>query len=237
MNNSVNLPILYSLRHCPYAMRARIVIFKTKQKIILRDVDLRNKPADMLIASPKGTVPILVTSPEVSPQIQTDNTAKAPSPFVLEESLDIMMWAIKQSDPNNLSHRETPNALNEMLDLINIFDNEFKTCLEQYKCAKRYHESNLEQQRAACTHYLDKLEVKLDQHAYLMSEHESLADLALLPFIRQFAKVERQWYLQSPYPNLKRWLNHYLQSRMFSKVMTKYPFWLDTQDVIIFGDV
>ncbi|MDN4503409.1 glutathione S-transferase [Alteromonadaceae bacterium BrNp21-10] len=227
----MTLPILYSLRNCPYAMRARLAIYQSKQAVALRDVVLTNKPADMLIASPKGTVPILLL----------------PSGEVIDESLDIMLWALHQSDPNNLLRPTTVNShvaesepaatQADMLSLIEHFDQQFKIALEAYKCAKRYHETNLQECRQACEVFIQNLELRLSQHSYLMDNQESVADIALLPFIRQFAKVERQWYLQSPYPNLKRWLNQYLQSAMFTKVMAKHPLWSAEQPVLIFGDV
>lgn len=213
----MTLPVLYSLRNCPYAMRARLAIYKSKQPIELRDVVLTNKPKAMISASPKGTVPILVLT-----------TAQ-----VIDESLDVMLWALNESDPDDLLHGE--NSLTDILNLIHQFDDEFKTCLEQYKCAKRYHESNLSECRQACEVYLKDLEQRLTDHDYIIDENESLADIALLPFIRQFAKIERQWYLQSPYPNVKRWLNRYLQSTMFTKVMAKYPLWSENSEMIVFA--
>jgi len=213
------LPILYSLRNCPYAMRARMAIFKSSQMVLLRDLVLSNKPVEMMQASPKGTVPVLVL---------TNGT-------VIEESLDVMLWALYESDPRDLLHSFDESSLSEMLKLINEFDSEFKACLEQYKCAKRYQEDNIEECRVACQHYLHRLEQRLSKHAFLISDNESLADIALIPFIRQFARVERQWYLQSPYPKVRLWLNKYLQSVMFSKVMTKHPLWLDSKQEVIFG--
>ncbi len=207
------LPILYSLRNCPFAMRARIALFRAKQRVELREVKLTDKPEEMLAASAKGTVPILVL----------------PSGQVIDESLAIMRWALTQHDPNNLLLKNLPDSnedlATQMMALIQLFDSEFKASLEQYKCAKRYHETNLTDYRANCEHYLHILEKALNHHAFVIGEHESLADLAILPFIRQFARVERQWYLQSPYPNLRAWLNRYLQSVMFTKVMAKHPLW------------
>ncbi|KGJ92459.1 glutathione S-transferase [Thalassotalea sp. ND16A] len=210
----MTLPVLYSLRNCPFAMRARLAIYKSKQPIELRDVVLNNKPQQMLTASPKGTVPILVLASEQ----------------VIDESLEVMLWALNESDPDDLLH----SGCAEILTLIEQFDEPFKTCLEQYKCAKRYHESNLTECRQACEVYIKDLEQRLTEHAYIIDEKESLADIALLPFIRQFAKIERQWYLQSPYPNVKRWLNRYLQSPMFTKVMAKYPLWSEHSEMIVF---
>ncbi len=220
MIKTIKSPILYSLRNCPYAMRARIAIFRAGQPVLLRNVLLTNKPAEMITASPKGTVPILVVSPTL----------------VIEESLQIMLWVLGKSDPNNLLQNQDPSALPKMLALITLFDHEFKDCLEAYKCAKRYHEDNLVQCREACEVYIQKLEEALQQHHFLFSEKESLADLALLPFIRQFARIERQWYLQTPYPQLRQWLNNYLQSPMFTKVMAKTPLWLESQETIFFGE-
>ena len=218
-NGTNALPILYSLRNCPYAMRARIAIFKAQQTVLLRDLVLSNKPEQMLKASPKGTVPVIVLSNDT----------------VIEESLEVMLWALNESDPNNLLHQNIGNALPDMLKLINAFDHEFKVCLEQYKCAKRYKEANLIEQREACELYIKSLEVRLSLHTFLMSDKESLVDIALLPFIRQFARIERQWYLQSPYPKVRQWLNNYLQSPMFTRVMAKYPLWLDSQEEVFFG--
>jgi glutathione S-transferase len=234
----MTLPILYSLRNCPYAMRARLAIYKSKQVVELRDIVLKNKPAAMLAASPKATVPVLVLS-----------AAKGPNADVLDESLDIMLWALAQSDPLNLlrkqvlknhtasSELEPSTKLTDILRLISLFDDEFKTCLEAYKCAKRYHEDNLDDCRQVCEVYIQNLEQRLSKHRYLFDQNESLADLALLPFIRQFARIERQWYLQSPYPEVKRWLNQYLQSPMFTRVMAKYPLWSPEQAVVEFGDI
>jgi len=221
MTENKVLPILYSLRNCPYAMRARTAIFYAKQPVILRDVILTNKPKAMLNESSKGTVPLLVLS--------------ATKQNVIGESLDIMLWVLDKNDPENLLQKDDVNALSGMLTLISTFDNEFKTCLNAYKCAKRYHETSLVDCRQACEIYIQQLEFALTQHSFLMSSKPSLADIALLPFIRQFARVERQWYLQSPYPKLRQWLNHYLQSSMFTKVMTKFPLWSENGDDIIFG--
>ncbi|TCI01326.1 glutathione S-transferase [Corallincola luteus] len=213
------LPVLYSLRNCPYAMRARMAIFKAKQPVALRNVVLSDKPKEMIEASPKATVPVVVLS---------DGS-------VIDESLDVMLWALHQSDPDNLLQKEIPHALTEMLGLIHIFDSEFKTCLEQYRCAKRYHEDNMIECRIDCEKYIKQLENRLINNAFLFNNQEGLADIALLPFIRQFAQVERQWYLQSAYPNLRRWLNSYLQSPFFTKVMAKHPLWLDNREEIVFG--
>ncbi len=218
-NGTSTLAILYSLRNCPYAMRARLAIFKAKQAVLLRDLVLSNKPAEMIAVSPKGTVPVLVLA----------------NGTVIEESLEVMLWALQQTDPDDLLHCQKEGALSEMLLFINEFDNDFKTSLEAYKCAKRYQEDNVAQCRAVCQQYIQQLEQRLTEHTFLMSDKESLADIALIPFIRQFARVERQWYLQSPYPMVRQWLNCYLQSPVFTKVMAKHPLWVDEPQNVLFG--
>lgn len=201
-------------------MRARIAIFKSRKAVELRDVKLDNKPEAMLIASPKGTVPILVVS----------------ATEIIDESLDVMLWSLGQSDPDNLLGNQSDGSseLPSLLSFVNKYDQEFKGCIERYKCAKRYHEPNLVECREACERYIQDLERRLSQHKYVMGTHESLADIAIFPFIRQFAKVERQWYVQAPYPNLKKWLNKYLQSAMFNKVMAQYPIWEEGNEPVIF---
>jgi len=215
------LPILYSLRNCPFAMRARIAIFKAQQTVLLRDLVLTDKPLAMLQASPKGTVPVIVLA----------------NGTVIEESLDIMLWALQETDPSDLLHANhlDKSSISDMHCVIKDFDHGFKRCLEQYKCAKRYQEPSLIEFRQACEVYIQQLELRLAQQRFLISNQESLADIALLPYIRQFARIERQWYLESPYPYVRRWLNHYLQSPMFTKVMAKYPLWLTNYDEVLFG--
>ncbi len=218
INVSGSLPVLYSLRNCPFAMRARMAIYRSQMPVLLRDIVLSDKPPEMLEASPKGTVPVVITS----------------CGTVIEESVEVMLWALSENDPDDLLLSTVPEMLDSMRGLIHQFDTEFKPCLEAYRAAKRYHEPNLVECRQACEKYLCELEERLTRHSYLMADQESLADLALLPFIRQFARVERQWYLQSPYPKLRQWINQYLQSRMFSKVMTKHELWLvNRRDILM----
>jgi glutathione S-transferase len=209
-------------------MRARIAIFKAQQQVVVREVNLNNKPVEMITASAKGTVPILVLGDELAPAT------------VIEESVDVMLWALTENDPDNLLSKHDPTALAKMLKLISQFDDEFKTCLNAYKCAKRYRENNITECRQACEGYIKVLEKRLatnkGQQPYIMSAQESLADIALLPFIRQFAKVERQWYQQSPYPKVRQWLNHYLQSAMFTKVMARHVLWEKNSEQKLTGD-
>lgn len=215
----MSIPILYSLRQCPYAMRARIGILQAKQPVMLRDIVMKNIPKEMLDASPKGEVPVLVFE---------DSS-------VIDESLDIMLWALKRSDQNNLLFNHQPNTFQNMLDLINRNDNEFVDALKRYKAASRYHDSEEINCRQQCEPFISYLEQRLTKHDYVFGVTASLADYAILPFIRQFSRVDRKWYLQAPYPNLQRWLERHYQDPIFSKAMTKYPQWLDNKESILFG--
>jgi len=218
----MTLPILYSLQHCPYAMRARLGILLAKEPMMLRAMVMQDKPAEMLAASPKGTVPVLVLGAEHQNQ-------------VIDESLDIMLWALERNDPNHLLYAQNPNALAEMLAVIHENDAVFKPNLEQYKRAKRFHGDDEEACRLLCEPFIQGLEYRLTQHEFFMGDTPSLLDYALLPFMRQFSKVNRQLYLHGPYTHLQRWLNQHLQSRLYAKAMFKYPLWLESGEEFIFG--
>ena len=219
----MTLPILYSLQNCPYAMRARLVILLAQQTVMLRAIVMQNKPPEMLALSPKGTVPVLV--------LEAMNKQT-----VIDESLDIMLWALKLNDPENLLYSQDADTLAEMLQIIKNNDEDFKPKLEKYKRAKRFHGNDEERCRLLCEPFIQSLERRLAQHEFLMGSTPSLLDYALLPFIRQFSRVDRQLYLHGPYTHLQRWLNHHLQSRLFSKAMSKYPLWLDNHEECLFGE-
>jgi len=227
----MTLPILYSLQNCPYAMRARLAILLAEQAVRLRAITMTNKPDHMLAMSPKGTVPVLIL--ENSADINNDNEGKKQ---VIDESLDIMLWALNRNDPKNLLYSQSPESLKEMLAIIEENDKQFKPTLEQYKHARRYHNDDEEHYRQLCDPFIQKLEARLKQHDFLMGPTPSLLDYALLPFIRQFSRVNRQVYLQGSYTHLQKWLNRNLQSRLFSKAMFKYPLWLDSHQEFILVD-
>ncbi len=209
----MTLPILYSLQNCPYAMRARLAILKSQQTVFIRAIVMKNKPAEILALSPKGTVPVLVLSTQV-----------------IDESLDIMLWALNLSDPDNLLYAEDAKALPEMLAIINENDQHFKPNLERYKRAKRFHGDDEEACRLQCEPFIQGLEQRLSQHPFLMGSTPSLLDFALLPFVRQYSRVNRQHYRHGPYTHLQNWLKHHLQSQLFSRAMLKYPLWLETYE-------
>jgi len=215
-------PILYSLQNCPYAMRARLGILMSQQSVLIRAIVMKNKPAEMLALSPKGTVPVLVLGTE-------------PSTQVIDESLDIMLWALNLNDPDNLLYAEDAKALPEMLAIINENDQHFKPNLERYKRARRFHEDNEEACRLQCEPFIQALEQRLSQHPFLMGSTPSLLDFALLPFVRQYSRVNKQNFQQGAYSHLQNWLKQHLQSQLFSKAMLKYPLWLETYEENILG--
>ena len=195
---------LYSFRRCPYAMRARLALRYSGVAVEIIEVSLKAKPAAMLALSPKGTVPVLSVDGRV-----------------LEESLDIMRWALQQHDPQDWLLKDNPDAHPLMAALIEENDQSFKLLLNRYKYAERYPEQPMEHYRGEGEVFLRKLDELLQRQDYLLAAHPSLADMALLPFIRQFAHVDRDWFAQTPYRHLQAWLEGLLQSGLFAAVMAK----------------
>ncbi|MCK5725339.1 MAG: glutathione S-transferase [Thiotrichaceae bacterium] len=218
-------PILYSLQNCPYAMRARFALLLAQQSVQIRAITMKNKPTEMLLASLKGTVPVLV--------IENNNNSES-NIQVIDESLDIMLWALHRNDPENLLYSHDEKALSEMLNIIEKNDSEFKSRLEKYKRAKRFHGNDEENCRLECEPFIQVLEQRLSQYEFLMGSTLSLLDYALLPFIRQFSRVNKSVFSQERYTHLHCWLRYHLQSRLFSKAMFKYPLWLDNGEKCLF---
>nr|WP_262385162.1 glutathione S-transferase [Pseudomonas fluorescens] len=192
--------MLYSFRRCPYAMRARLALRYAGVPVQIVEVSLRAKPAEMLALSPKGTVPVLCVGGRV-----------------IEESLEIMQWALAQHDPDGWLRQGDPRVL----ALIAENDQVFKHHLNRYKYAERYPEQPMEHYRAEGEVFLHKLEGLLAENDYLLAEQLSLADVALAPFVRQFAHVDREWFAGTPYRQLQAWLQRFLESPLFIAVMAK----------------
>ena len=190
--------LLYSFRRCPYAMRARMALRYSGVPLSIVEVSLKAKPAQMLAASPKGTVPVLVCA---------DGS-------VIEQSLDIMHWALARHDPDNWLQPDCN-------ELIEANDTTFKVLLDRYKYAIRYPEHPMAFYRAQGAEFLQRLEDVLTRSPYLAGPALSLTDVALAPFVRQFAHVDRDWFAQAPYPHLNAWLERFLASELFSSVMRK----------------
>ena len=191
---------LYSFRRCPYAMRARMALRYCGVPVEIIEVSLKAKPAEMLAISPKGTVPVLDADGRV-----------------IDESLEIMRWALAQNDPQDW----LLGGDARIAELIEANDQVFKVHLNRYKYAERYPEQPMEVYRAEGEMFLRRLEELLEGRDYLLTDHPSLADVALLPFVRQFAHVDREWFAQTPYVRLQAWLQRFLESELFTSIMKK----------------
>lgn len=191
---------LYSFRRCPYAMRARMALRYCGVPVEIVEVSLKAKPAEMLAISPKGTVPVLDADGRV-----------------IDESLEIMRWALAQNDPQDW----LLSGDARVAELIEANDQVFKVHLNRYKYAERYPEQPMEVYRAEGEMFLRRLEELLEGRDYLLTDHPSLADVALLPFVRQFAHVDREWFAQTPYVRLQAWLQRFLESELFTSIMKK----------------
>ena len=191
---------LYSFRRCPYAMRARMALRYCGVPVEIIEVSLKAKPAEMLAISPKGTVPVLDANGRV-----------------IDESLEIMRWALAQNDPQDW----LLGGDARIAELIEANDQVFKGHLNRYKYAERYPEQPMEVYRAEGEMFLRRLEELLEGRDCLLTDHPSLADVALLPFVRQFAHVDREWFAQTPYVRLQAWLQRFLESELFTSIMKK----------------
>jgi glutathione S-transferase len=214
------LPVLYSFRRCPYAMRARMAISYSGLKVELREVVLREMPPSLLTCSPKGTVPVLVF----------------PDGRVIEESRDIMVWALAANDPEQWLPEVGEDVRDDSDGLIDENDHSFKQHLDHYKYAERYPEHPVSTYRAEAEGFLQQLEQRLQQRTWLVSERMGMADIAIFPFVRQFAFVDRPWFDRTPCPRLHLWLNYFLDSALFLEVMQKYPPWQDGNEVTLFPE-
>ena len=200
-------PTLYSYRRCPYAMRARMALKYAGIPVEHREIELHNKPQSMLQLSPKGTVPVLRMND-----------------LVLDQSLDILHWALQQSDPHGW--REVDESIAN--SWVEKNDGPFKTLLDQYKSPNRFPE--LEPEAVldeALQAMLIPMEQTLQNFQYLMGGRLTWVDVAIFPFIRQFSMVDPKRFEQLPIPAVKKWLNHQLESELFDSVMQKHPTWKD----------
>jgi glutathione S-transferase len=202
------LPILYSFRRCPYAMRARMALSVSGQALEHREVDLKQRPEELIAVSPKATVPVVVLA---------DGT-------VLEESIDVMRWALTQHDPEGwLPATEEDRATTEALIARN--DGDFKKHLDRYKYATRYEDVDPLEHRTAASAILSELDQRLQAGPYLLGDRFTFADAALAPFVRQFAFADKAWFDAQPWPALQQWLESFLSSERFLGIMQKHPVW------------
>ena len=211
------IPILYSFRRCPYAMRARLALAVSGLTVELREVDLKEKPTEMLRASPKGSVPVLVG---------VDGR-------VLDESLDIMLWALQQHDPAYWLVPET-ESLEKMLALIAQCDGDFKHHLDRYKYPGRHQGVDALTARTAAAEFLAQLDARLNKHPHLFGQQAALADMAIAPFVRQFAQTDLDWFNQQSWRGLRVWLASIVDSPSFAKIMIKYAKWVPGDSCVYF---
>ncbi|MEG3177145.1 glutathione S-transferase [Sphingomonas sp. RB3P16] len=196
------MDMLYSFRRCPYAMRARLALLVSGTPFELREVVLRDKPAAMLAASPKGTVPVLVCS----------------DGRVIDESLDIMRWALARGDPEGwLAGDDTA--------LLDLFDTQFKHHLDRFKYAERHAADPLVHRDAALA-LLERLEARLAVQPNLCGTAPALTDMALLPFVRQFAAVDPAWFAAQPIASVQAWLARHVASPLFARAMVRLAPWV-----------
>ena len=210
-----SLSCLYSFRRCPYAMRARLGLLFAELPVELREITLKNKPTHMLAISPKGTVPVLQLADGV----------------VIEESRDIMEWALEQQDPQELMN---PKTLHQGNTLIEQNDQEFKHWLDRYKYADRHLEMTQTEYRQKGEAFLQILEALLTKNTYLLGDSVTIADIGIMPFVRQFAHVDRDVFYSLPYPKLQIWLKNWLAHPLFIQAMTKFQPWQDGDEPVIF---
>lgn len=207
-------PILYSFRRCPFAIRARMALYACNITCELREVVLRDKPQEMITISPKATVPVLELS----------------SGEVIDESQDIINWAVVENDPLGWAP-----YLDEMKALIEINDHQFKTHLDKYKYASRNPELSMEEHRENGDFFLIKLNKKLSEKKFLSADIQTVTDIAIFPFIRQFAFVDKNYFDHLPYPHLQNWLEWNMHSPLFNNVMDKYDRWQVGDEKLFFA--
>ncbi|QFT78310.1 glutaredoxin 2 [Erythrobacter sp. THAF29] len=217
------LPILYSFRRCPYAMRARMALWVAGITVELREVKLADKPPELIEVSPKATVPVLVLA---------DGT-------VIDESIAVMRWALSQSDPEGWLAGD--DALS-VLALIERNDGPFKHHLDRYKYPTRYPEETDGDEDALRLHHrsqglaiLEELDARLTGQNQLWGSTRTLADIAIFPFVRQFANTDRAWFDAQGLPHLQRWLEGHIASDLFLSVMPKFAPWKAGDEPILFG--
>ena len=194
--------VLYSFRRCPYAMRARMALNVSGAQYEHREVVLRDKPPEMLAVSPKGTVPVLVT----------------PDAGVLEESLDIMRWALARSDPEGWLQRQDE-------DLLAANDGPFKHHLDRYKYSTRYDDADPQEHGAKAAEHLRVLDERLAASPYLCGEKRGFADIAIFPFVRQFVNADKEWFAAQGLKHVENWLGGLTGSDLFTGIMAKHDPW------------
>ena len=219
--NPDRLPILYSFRRCPYAIRARMAIYYSGFTVELREVELSQKPQEMLEHSPKGTVPVLILA----------------TGEVIEESREVMQMALTFHDPEGWLTGFDDRELQLGEELIQENDGPFKEHLDHYKYSNRFPGNRMEYHRSRGKDFLQKLEERLENQPCLLGQGLSVADVAIFPFIRQFAFVDKDWFHQLPFPNLQEWFEGLLRSPLYLNVMEKNKPWVSGMEPLLFPEL
>lgn len=207
-------PVLYSFRRCPYAMRARLAIASANVQVELREILLRDKAPEFLAVSPSATVPCL-----------TDGDT------VIDESRDIMVWALQQNDPEDWLQMPT-----EGWDIIDDIEGPFKTALDRYKYTSRYEAADKEAERSKASKSLIDLNDRLKGQDFLFGASPKIADMATLPFVRQFANTDKKWFDAQDWTHLSQWVESFLASERFLSIMAKYPVWKAGDPTTVFPE-
>jgi glutathione S-transferase len=196
-------------------MRARMAVKISNQEVELREVLLREKPQSMIDISSKGTVPVLQLAPNQ----------------VIDESLDVIKWALSLNDPFNWKRSSDAEKSKEFMEMN---DGDFKHHLDRYKYSKRYENEDPEHHKEKCLSFINEIEKELNNSRFLYDNNISSLDISILPFVRQFRAADMQWFDSLDKPNIKMWLNNFLESDLFKSIMMKYPQWKEGDEKIIF---
>jgi glutathione S-transferase len=213
-------PILWSFRRCPYAMRGRCAVKQSGVRVRLREILLRDKPDEFLKDSAKGTVPVL----------------RLPDGSVIDESLEVMKWALNANDPDNwLDVLENEPVFSD--DFLGELDGEFKHCLDRYKYANRYDLNKIESlaYREKGFNFLLRIEKSIEKKRFISGSKIGFLDIAALPFIRQYRIADPDWFDAQPIPRIQKMMNEFLNSVLFNSIMEKYKPWKsDEANEVIF---
>jgi glutathione S-transferase len=198
-----SLPLLFSYRRCPYAMRARMVLIYADIDFEIIEISLKNKPSEMLHFSPKGTVPVLIVDEQI-----------------IDESMDIIEWVLNQK-PNLKINTQSSQEKRIALEIIKENDTNFKKALDEYKYSIQYPEKNIDQLFKETTIFLDYLETKLSRTHFLVNDHLTFADIAIIPFVRQLVNVNNERFLKLNLKRVEKWLGSLVDSDLFKQAMLK----------------
>lgn len=203
LSKDTRIPLLFSYRRCPYAMRARMALIDSGIDFNVYEISFKNKPHEIIEISPKGTVPVLRLANKV-----------------IDESLDIMMWACANGSSSHYSDLDK-DVIDTGLELIRKNDHEFKLHLDQYKYFTNYPSSSKDALGGACLFFIETLEGMLNLNKYLLSDKISFADIAIFPFIRQFAGVDMNFFTSLKFHRVQEWLSDLTSSELFMNAMIK----------------